>query len=118
MKLDPIQQPLLVGIAGLLLCGCSLTSPLASDEQIQTGQELERAPTSEIWMALARAVDARTIDSTTRLAQFVVVLARNGDLKIEDTEAFDRTFPHAIQDGRPLNAGDSQSLVQLAKHNK
>lgn len=119
MSHDSIKRLRLIGIAGLLLLsGCSWTSPLAVDEQFHSAQESERAPSSEIWMALAKAVDARTIDSTTRLAQFVVVLVRNGDLTSEDTDAFDHAFPHAIQDGRSLTAADSQSLVELAKRSK
>jgi len=109
----------LVGIVGfLLLSGCSLTTPLMTDDHTQTAHDTERARSSEIWLALARAVDARSIDTTTRLAQFVVVLARNGELTSEDAQAFDQSFPHAIHDGRMLTAGDSQSLVELAKRSK
>ena len=96
--------------------GCSLTAPVAPETlRPPAPATLEHAAPAEVWMALARAVQAETIDSTTRLAQYVVVLTRNGELSQEDVARFDATFPQIATVSRPLSNDDINKLVELAR---
>lgn len=91
--------------------GCELTTqPNNPDGKVKPSPIVERAPADEVWRSLAHAVDAGQITSTNRLAQFVVVLARNGDLSAKDVAAFDATFPGATKTDRALGSDDSAKL--------
>jgi hypothetical protein len=71
---------------------------------------LKHAPAVEIWSSLANAVDAGTITTSDRLAQFVLQLARNEDLTASDVEKFDAAFPKAIGESRILDEKDAETL--------
>ena len=73
----------------------------------------DRATAAEIWSALANAVERGAISTTQRLAQFVVVLARQGALAETDVTAFDARFNGAATTDRPLGADDVAALRWL-----
>ena len=96
-----------------LASGCSFTVSSATGAREKSpGPNVvsERANARDIWLALAHAAEAKTIDSTSRLAQFVVVLARNGDLSAADVNAFDTAFPSIAKNDRPLTDDDVKRL--------
>ena len=73
----------------------------------------DRATAAEIWSALANAVERGAILTSQRLAQFVVVLARQGALAETDVAAFDAKFIGAATTDRPLGADDIAALRWL-----
>ncbi len=109
-------QTVLISVLGLVIGGCSLTIPSVSDgEGTSSSNASEQAPAEEIWHALARAVEVRTIENTTQLAQYVVVLARNGDLSAQDVAAFDVAFPQIATVSRTLTETDINTLIGLCR---
>ena len=99
----------------LLICGCG---PLViSPDNPQPSHRIsdEDPAASDIWYALAKGVDQGWIPTSRRLAQFVVVLARSGDLTADDVAAFDAAFPDATKSDRALSADDARRLKDLAK---
>lgn len=100
-------------IIAIGMTGCSLTAPLPPDSVHDATASQEHPPAAEVWRALANAVDAGTIDSTTRLAQCITVLVRNKDLSVDDVATFDAAFPSAVHDQRTLTNKDSALLRTL-----
>lgn len=97
-----------------MVFGCSLTIPVSPDDAGDSSSTaVDHAPAEEIWKALSHAVDAGTIDTTTRLAQYVAILARNGELSAGQVAAFDAAFPSISRNERPLTSQDSQLLRTL-----
>ena len=91
---------------------CTFTLPTPNDETVQP-TDAERATASEVWQALSRAVDANQIMSLQRLTQYVVVLARNGEISAKDVAIFDAAFPNAAKHDRPLTHDDVLTLRKL-----
>ena len=109
------MKRILIGTV-LFLAGCQFTVPTTdtrSNDDPQTLTDQQRASASDIWIVLAHAVDARTVTSTSQLAQLVAVLARNGDLSSENVAAFDLAFPNATTTDRPLTTEDGTTLRSL-----
>lgn len=100
------------------IVGCSLTTSATPDDVNVPSTVSERAPANEVWQALARAVQARTIETTTRLGQCVVILARNGDLTDQDVAAFDVAFPQISSESRALTDVDMNVLIELGRKAK
>lgn len=94
--------------------GCNLTVPISTDGNSLTQTATENPRAEDIWQALAQAVRNKSIATTNRLAQFVTVLVRNGDLTQKDVAAFDAAFPRVGSEPRPLTERDLQTLLQLA----
>lgn len=102
--------------AALLLAGCQFTVPAIdtkTNDRNQTLTDQQRAPASEIWLALAHAINAKTVTTTSQLTQYVAVLARNGDLTSDDVSAFDRKFPDMTTKDRPLTSEDASTLRSM-----
>ena len=98
----------------VLISGCGpLISPPPVNPDVRPHVVEDRATAADIWHALANAIECRSIGSSQRLAQFVVVLARNGDLSAGDVAAFDNTFPGAAKSDRPLGSDDAAKLRAL-----
>ncbi len=98
----------------VLISGCGpLISPAPVNPDVFPSVVEDRATAAEIWHALANAVECHSIASSQRLAQFVVVLTRNGDLSPDDVAAFDKAFPGAAKSDRPLRAEDAVKLRTL-----
>ena len=98
------------------ISGCSLTVPATLDSGGRASPVATEHPAAEdIWRALAHAVESKTIDTTTRLAQYVNVLVRNGELAENDVRAFDAAFPRIATDSRALTESDADALVKLGQ---
>lgn len=96
--------------------GCQLSEPVAlNDSTDPVHDQLQHATAQEVWLALARAVKAQTIESTERLAQVVLILRRNGELSEQDLAGFDRVFPEIASKTRVLSEADIQVLIQLGQ---
>ena len=98
---------LLIVIAG---CGPLTTQPKTPDDVTKPDVTIERATAADVWLSLANAVDRGTISTTERLAQFVLVLAKNGDLSIDDVKKFDAAFPNATKSTRATTKEDVATL--------
>ena len=100
----------------LLFClvvnsGCGpLNSPLPVNADIRPHVVEDRATAADIWSALAKGIESQSITSSQRLAQFVIVLARHGDLASDDVAAFDEAFPDVTKSDRPLVVEDAAKL--------
>ena len=95
----------------VLISGCGpLISPPPVNPDIRPHVVEDRATAADLWHALANGVESRSITSAQRLAQFVVVLARHGDLTADDVAAFDNAFPGAAKSDRPLGSDDAVKL--------
>ena len=95
----------------IVISGCGpLISPPPVDPDVRHDVVEDRATATDLWHALANAIDCQSITSLQRLAQFVVVLARHGDLSVDDVAAFDNAFPGAAKSDRPLGADDALKL--------
>lgn len=106
------------GLAIAVACtvGCQFTEPVIPiDDSAAVHDPTEQTTPKELWLALARAVKARSIESTERLAQIVVVLGRNGELSDQDLAKFDVAFPRITTTSRELSESDVQSLIQLGQ---
>ena len=98
----------------VLISGCGpLISPAPVDPEVRPTVVEDRATAADIWHALANAVECRSIVSSQRLAQFVVVLTRDGTLSPDDVATFDNAFPSAANSDRPLGADDAVKLRVL-----
>lgn len=100
----------------LFMAGCQFTVPTTDTTSTNNNQTLtsaDHAPASEIWIALAHAVDAKTVTSTSQLGQLVVVLSRNGDLSPTDVSQFDLAFPGIATTDRSLVTADADKLRSL-----
>ena len=97
----------------LVFAGCSLTVPVTPDGGTTVSSRTDHAPAEEIWRALAHAVESHSIESTTRLAQYVSVLATNGELSETDVAAFDSAFPGVTKQDRALTSADARTLRNL-----
>lgn len=97
----------------LLLIGCGplVTAPASHDTDPVL---IDQANAPEIWRALAQAVDHGAISRSHRLAQFIVVLTRHGELSASDVAAFDKAFSGAAKSDRTLDADDVKRLKDLA----
>ena len=112
---------LLIGVVTLLIFGCSLTVPSDGPGQsngTDTASVDSKSHPAEIWAALGQAAKAKTIGTTTRLAQYVVVLARNGELTEQDVTAFDAAFPKIAAGQRELTDVDVNTLIDLGRKAK
>lgn len=96
-------------------CGPFTSSPDCSDTS--RGISDVRATAGDIWHSLANAVERGSITSPQRLAQFVVVLSRHGELSADDLAGFDAEFPKAATSDRPLNSDDVTRLRKLGMTN-
>jgi hypothetical protein len=97
----------------LVLSGCGpLTTPFDHPDPSLTKLD-EHASAADVWQSLANAVDRGTITTSQRLAQFVVVLARNGELSPDGVSVFEREFPDAAKSERLLGPADVKRLRQL-----
>jgi hypothetical protein len=94
----------------LLICGCGPFVTTPDSSRPSPGISDEHPTAADIWYVLAVSVDRGSISTSQRLAQFVVVLARFGELSAEDVAAFDGAFPDAATSDRPLNADDAKQL--------
>ena len=109
MEIIVFQKWLLLSL--VLISGCGpLISPAPVNPDVRPDVVEDRATSADIWRALANRVECRSITSSQRLAQFVVVLARDGDLSPDDVAAFDAAFPGAVKSDRPLGADDAAKL--------
>lgn len=103
-------------ILSLFLCGSGcgpwVQTPTNLDNPSPHPAE-DCATAAEIWSALANAVERGAIPTSQRLAQFVVVLARQGALAETDVAAFDARFTGAATTDRPLGADDVAALRWL-----
>ena len=98
----------------ILISGCGpLISPAPVNPDVRPNVVEDRATAADIWHVLANAVERRSIVSSQRLARFVVVLTRDGDLSPDDVAAFDKAFPDAAKSDRPLGADDAMKLREL-----
>jgi hypothetical protein len=110
------QRLVIFACGALLFPACSLTVPaLPHPDHSQPSPAVveEHAPAGEIWSALADAIESRSIDTTTRLAQYVAVLARHGELSTSDVAKFDASFPGILRTARPLTEADVVQLRSL-----
>ena len=103
-------------VLALFLCGSGCgpwveTPPNLDNPSPHPAEDFATA--AEIWSALANAVERGTIPTSQRLAQFVVVLARQGALAETDVAAFDAKFNGAATTDRPLGADDIAALRGL-----
>jgi|GEM_PF-3993755 hypothetical protein len=112
------RQFLPIMAVGLLLAGCSLTLPVDSTEGTNHSDTAVQTCAADIWTALAKAVQAKTIGTSSRLSQYVLVLARNGDLSDRDVAAFDAAFPKIATSSRELTDVDIQTLFDLGRKAK
>lgn len=106
----------LIGLIWILLlfaAGCSLTVPADPRDAGPAPVSVEHAPAEEIWRALVHAVEAHSIETTTRLAQYVTILARNDELSANDVAAFEAAFPSILREERPLTNTDIEILRTL-----
>jgi hypothetical protein len=111
-KIIVVRNLLLFCLA--LISGCGpLISPSPVKPDVRPDIVEDRATAADIWRVLANRVECRSITSSQRLAQFVVVMARQGDLSPDDVAAFDRSFPGAANSDRPLVADDAAKLRAL-----
>ena len=95
----------------LIISGCGpLISPSPVNLDIRPNVVEDRATAADIWCALAKGIECQSVTSSQRLAQFVVVLARHGDLSADDVAAVDKTFPGAAKSDRPLVVEDAAKL--------
>ncbi len=95
----------------VLISGCGpLISPPPVNPDARSNVVEDRATAADLWRALANRIESRSITSSQRLAQFVVVLARHGELSPDDVEAFDKVFPGAAKSDRPLGSDDAAKL--------
>ena len=97
----------------LTVAGCQLTTTpneLGNDTSSTNG---ERLAATDLWTALARAVEARTMTSTTQLARAVAILRRNGELTDADLAQFDSAFPAVTKADRELVNDDAVKLRSL-----
>lgn len=97
----------------LAVVGCQLTISPNEIENESSATKEERLAAADLWTALARAVEARTLTSTTQLARAVTILRRNGELTDADIAQFDSAFPAVTKDERELVSGDATKLRSL-----
>jgi hypothetical protein len=114
---DWFWRVVLVFITCLMIVGCSLSIPneIAEDADSKIGTDIATPIAEDVWQALAQAVASKTISNTARLAQYVVVLARNGVLSEQDVAAFDAAFPQIASGSRDLTNLDVKTLLQLGR---
>lgn len=100
-----------LGLVVLIIgCGPFTISP---DQSETKSTDVEHISSADIWLALARAVENKAILTSGRLAQFIVVLTRHGELSTHDVDRFDQAFPGAVASDRPLDADDVRRLRLL-----
>jgi hypothetical protein len=99
---------ILLSVSG---CGPFIDSPVSRDPKQSIVDD--RASATDIWHALANAVEKGSIPTSQRLAQFVVVLARHGDLSATDVAKFDAVFEDAAKSDRTLEADDAKRLREI-----
>ena len=92
-------------------CGPFIASPVEPDAQHPLVDD--RATAEDVWRALANAVEKGSIATSQRLAQFVVVLARHGELTADDVAAFDNAFKGAANSDRLLTPDDAKRLREI-----
>ena len=102
-----------------LMNGCTMTTKESADDlsDSTSTRSLDDSPSAEeIWWALARSIHNRRFNSSTELAQIIVVLGRNDELSKQDVVLFDSAFPGLATASRDLTDADAQILLRLAKH--
>ena len=112
---------LVISVICSLIAGCSLTTPSDATNELNEPDAQTISGTTnpaEVWIALAQGVKAKTIGTTTRLAQYVVVLSRNGELSDRDVALFDTAFPNIATNSRNLTDVDIRTLIELGKKTK
>ena len=97
----------------IFLCGCGPFTATPGGPDTRPPDAEVRATAPALWSALANAVERGSIPTCQRLAQYVVVLARDGELSSEDVAAFDAAFAGAATSDRPLNADDAKRLRNI-----
>ena len=97
----------------LFAAGCQLATAPQRQDKDPSPSAPEHPPAAEVWIALAHAVEAKTLSTTTQLAQVVIALARNGDLSSSDVSEFDAIFVGIVQSDRALSLDDAQALRGL-----
>ena len=97
----------------VLVSGCGPLTSTPDRSEHSPGISDDRPTAGDIWLALAASVERGLITSPQRLAQFVVVLSRHGDLTADDVAQFDVAFPDAVSSDRPLNSDDVTRLRNL-----
>lgn len=94
--------------------GCGPTTvPIDNKRPDNPTPIVERAPADEIFRSLANAVGAKSISTTTELAEFVTTLMNNGDLTQSDAAKFDSAFPGSTTTARDLTSADVATLKGL-----
>lgn len=108
------RSTFLIGTLSSVTCGCVLTVPSEPNKKDdQSIIDEKRIPAEDIWEHVAIAVQQRTINKTTQLAQVVLVLVKNGDLSELDAKQFDAKFPTATTMERDLGDADIVLLRSL-----
>ena len=97
----------------ICIAGCQLTTDTDNSKNSSTIVEDEQPTAADIWSAMARAIDAKTLTTTTQLARAIALLARNGELSASDVASFDARFPDFTSTSRDLNADDANALRGL-----
>ena len=116
-----LRHLLLMSVFGVSIVGCSLTTPIDGTDGSKGANTTDRvvaATSADVWAALAQAVQSKAIISASRLAQYVVVLSRNGELTDKDVAAFDAAFPKIAIDSRDLSDLDVKTLNELGRKAK
>ena len=97
----------------LVIAGCQLTTTTCEIGNESSATKKEQLAAADVWIALARAVEARSLTSTTQLARMVAILRRNGELTDADLAQFDSAFPGVTKSERELVSGDATKLRSL-----
>ncbi len=104
----------LVLAIGVFCIGCGpSTVPVNPSKPDNVTPIVERAPAEEIFRSLANAVEAKSISTTTELAEFVTTLMNNDDLTQSDAAKFDSAFPGSTTTARDLTSADVATLKGL-----
>ena len=100
-------------LIAVCVAGCQLTT---LNDNAQNGSTLvvtDQPTAADIWIALARAIDAKTLTTTTQLTRAIALLARNGELSATDIASFDARFPDFTKTDRELGSDDAIAIRGL-----
>ena len=111
-----MKSSLIIAVAcfGLMgVGGCELRRPTA-DVSVDSPVSAKTTP-ADLFDALAQCIEAnpKTISTPSELAQFVLVLVKNGELSGSYAAQFDAAFPNATTDQRELTAADAVTLRRI-----
>lgn len=109
------MKPLLSGLAfAILICvaGCNLQDPPDNGQNVVVPDKpiVQTIDASDVFEAIAKAIDNGTLKDTQTMAQVVTVVSRNGYLNSDGKAKFDSAFPDATSKYRVLGKSDSATL--------